>query len=314
MEELASLHPNGLFLRREALAFGYKDRHLAASLAAGVLVRVRHGAYVSAHTWAAATAEARFRLRGQAVCLSHGHTVALSHTSGAAALGLRLWDVDFRRVHVTRLDRGSARCHRDVVYHADSWTPDDVYSIDEMLTMSPVRSALGTAGLHGVEQGIVVLDSLIDMDLATMEILHSTYEKIQGWPNTARLQITVRMIEPGAQSVGESRLRFLCFACHLPKPVLQFRVSDEFGQLIGITDFAWPEHKCLGEFDGKVKYGRLLKPGEEPGDVVFREKIREDRLREATGFGMVRLVWSDLAQQSLTGSRIRRNLAGHRAA
>jgi hypothetical protein len=35
------------------------------------------------------------------------------------------------------------------------------------------------------------------------------------------------------------------------------------GNLIGITDFGWPRRGLVGEFDGKVKYGRLphLKPG-----------------------------------------------------
>jgi hypothetical protein len=308
MDDLAALHPNGLFLRREALMFGYRDRDLAAALAARVLVRVRHGAYISAATWVAASAEDRYRLRGQAVCLSHGHAVALSHTSGAAALGLRLWNVDFGRVHVTRLDGGPARHHRDVVYHADSWVPDDIYLVDEMLTMSPVRSGLGTAALHGVEQGLVVLDSLIDLDLAPIELLHSTYELIRGWPHTGRLQVTVRLVEPGAESVGESRSRFLCFAQHLPKPELQFKVYDDSGQLIGITDMAWPEYRTLGEFDGKIKYGRLLKPGDDVSEVVFREKVREDELREATGFGMVRLIWIDLPKQRATGARIRRML------
>ena len=49
---------------------------------------------------------------------------------------------------------------------------------------------------------------------------------------------------------------------HLPEPQLQFKVYDEVGNLIGITDFAWPEFGLLGEFDGKIKYGRLLKDGE----------------------------------------------------
>lgn len=310
MDELNMLHANGLFLRREALTFGYKDRDLRAALRAGVLVRMRHGAYVAGSTWVAASAEDRFRLRGQAVCLTHGHRVALSHTSGAAAVGLRLWDADFRRVHVTRLDGGPSRCHQDIVYHADTWTPDDVYDLDELLTMSPVRSGLGTAALHSVEQGVVVLDSLIDLDLATMELLYATYRRIEGWPHTGRLQVTVRLVEPGAQSVGESRTRFLGFAQHLPKPMLQFKVNDAFGRLIGVTDFAWPEHKTLGEFDGKMKYGRGLKPDEDPAEVVYREKLREDRLREATGFRMIRLTWRDLARQRETGERIRRYLSG----
>ena len=64
----------------------------------------------------------------------------------------------------------------------------------------------------------------------------------------------------------------------------------------------------IGEFDGRVKYGRLLKPGQDPGDVVFAEKRREDRLREATGCAIIRLVWSDYEQPALVRDRLARKL------
>jgi hypothetical protein len=66
------------------------------------------------------------------------------------------------------------------------------------------------------------------------------------------------------------------------------------GRLIGITDFAWPEYCHLGEFDGKRKYTRDLEADEDPGEVVFREKRREDDLRRE-GAGMSRLIWRDIA-------------------
>ncbi len=52
-----------------------------------------------------------------------------------------------------------------------------------------------------------------------------------------------------------------------------------------------------------MKYGRLLEPGQDPGEVVFAEKHREDELRELTGFGMVRLIWSDYDRPSVTAGR-----------
>ena len=63
--------------------------------------------------------------------------------------------------------------------------------------------------------------------------------------------------------------------------------------MIGTCDWAWPDHGVLGEFDGKVKYGRLLKPGQDVGQVVFAEKQREDLIRAVTDFRMVRIIWSD---------------------
>ena len=70
-------------------------------------------------------------------------------------------------------------------------------------------------------------------------------------------------------------------AVGVPAPEPQFEVFHPDGSLAGICDWCWLDHRLLGEFDGRVKYGRLLKPGQEPGDVVFQEKEREDLLRSS---------------------------------
>jgi hypothetical protein len=64
------------------------------------------------------------------------------------------------------------------------------------------------------------------------------------------------------------------------------------------------EFRTLGEFDGKIKYGRLLKPGEQPGDVVWREKLREDALRRL-GWEVVRWTWAELMNPALLDRRRR---------
>jgi len=70
------------------------------------------------------------------------------------------------------------------------------------------------------------------------------------------------------------------------------------------ADFGWPAQRTLGEFDGKVKYGRLLVPGQDPGDAVYDEKLREDELR-ALDWEMVRWRWVDLRDFAPTAARIR---------
>ena len=55
-----------------------------------------------------------------------------------------------------------------------------------------------------------------------------------------------------------------------------------------------------------IKYGRLLKPGQSVGEVVMDEKNREDRLREVTGWSMIRFTWSDLHVRGVTAERVRR--------
>ena len=53
------------------------------------------------------------------------------------------------------------------------------------------------------------------------------------------------------------------------------------------------EFRTLGEFDGKEKYGRYLKPGQTVADAVFAEKRRGDALRDL-GWQIVRWIWADL--------------------
>ena len=73
-------------------------------------------------------------------------------------------------------------------------------------------------------------------------------------------------------------------------------------------DFGWEEHRTVGEFDGLVKYGRLLKPGQTAGEVVHAEKYREDAVRDL-GWSMVRWGSPDLQRERLLADRIRRAFA-----
>ena len=107
------------------------------------------------------------------------------------------------------------------------------------------------------------------------------------------------------ESVGETRSLYLFWRQGLPRPELQFEVYDENGCLIAVLDFVWHRERVFGEFDGKVKYGRLLRKGEDPGDAVFREKKREDLVRSITGYGCGRVVWRDLSFPRETGDRFR---------
>jgi len=85
-------------------------------------------------------------------------------------------------------------------------------------------------------------------------------------------------------------------------------VHDESGRLVGRCDFGWVRFRTLGEFDGRVKYGRLLRQGEEAGDAVFREKVREDDLRDL-GNEVVRWVDADLRAPERLSERVLRAFA-----
>jgi hypothetical protein len=70
------------------------------------------------------------------------------------------------------------------------------------------------------------------------------------------------------------------------------------------TDFAWSKQRTVDEFDGKIKYGRLLEPGQDPGEVVYEETLSEDAIR-ADDWEVVRWTWVDLRDFTPTAARIR---------
>jgi hypothetical protein len=313
MEELAALHDDQVFLRREALEHGYDDIDLKHALRDQVLAKVRHGAYTLAGVWQAADAVERHRLKSHAVLRSHNVPLTLSHTSAAVEHGLRLHRPNLDQVHVTCLDRHIGRTTKDIVYHQGRCDDEELTTKNGVFLVKPVRAGLETALLGDAQQGLVVLDSVVDLGLGSVDEIHAGYEWFKGNPDSRPLQVVVRLVRKGANSVGESLSRHLMFRCGLPEPVLQFEVYDAYGNLIGRTDFAWPDHGLLGEFDGLSKYGRLRRPGESVEEAVVREKTREDLLREATGWLMIRLIWKELFDHATTAARIRAQLQRGRA-
>lgn len=307
MDELSHLHPHGVFLRREAVEAGYPDKALYAALGSGQLVRVRQGAYVDGATWNRADELGQHRLRAHAAGMVHAAPFAMSHQTGAALHGMRLWGVDLSRVHIARHVAAVGRKHRDVAYHLQS--TDGSAVVQGTPVLSAVASAVGAACTSSVEAGMVILDSAYDLGLCTPEDVMAEYESNRRRPGAARLQITLRLARPGSQSVGESRMRHLFWSQRIPRPELQYVVRDSSGAVVGISDFAWPEYGVLGEFDGRIKYDQLLRPGESSADAVVREKLREDRMREITGWRFIRFMWPDLYDPARTAERVRRALS-----
>lgn len=297
----------GFFTRAEALADGHDDRSIRRATRARLWHRIRHGVYTFEDLWLTADESRRHLITARAVMRRHGDRVALSHVSAAIAHGLAHYGQDLQTVHVTRIDGGAGRQEAGVWHHEGLLLDEDLVELDGVLVVKPARAALETALLVPQGPGLVTLDSVMRKLGGPDEVL-AGYELMQHWPGTLRLQVTVRLANGLAESVGESLARHLMHVHHLPMPTLQFEVRDASGNLVGTCDFAWEEHRLLGEFDGKVKYGRLLRPGEEPGDAVFREKVREDLLREASSCGMIRLIWADLFRGGATAARLRRML------
>ncbi|HJQ07451.1 MAG TPA: type IV toxin-antitoxin system AbiEi family antitoxin domain-containing protein [Nocardioides sp.] len=289
----------GYFLRREALGLGCDDKTLHRGVRSGALVRIRQGAYSPTPTWRAMDEQARFLARSLAAYELSRDEVHLSHTSALAAYGCPLWRVRFDRVHLTYRGSGTTRVEAGVTHHTPGTIEVGEYVERNGIGLaSPALATIGGLSLMGLESCLIAGDWMLHEKLTDAQTLWDLKTRLERHPKTRHLEVALRMLDGRSASPGESRARFLFWRMGVPCPDLQHDVVDENGLLIGTTDFAWPDHNTYGEFDGRLKYGRLLKSGQTAGDAVFAEKQREDAIRRATGGTVVRWTWDDLTADS----------------
>ncbi len=296
---------SGVFLRREAIACGYSDKMLATLRRQGVLHRVRQGAYCFADVWSTYTAQERHLCLARAVLRTTPGPVVLSHTTALLVHGIAVWGADLTRVHVTRLDKGAGRMEADVRHHVGSCSLEDITEVCGLPVVVAERAVIESGTILGLESAIVSADSALHLRLCDPTGLYRRFREMNCWSGSRKIHVMLGWMDGRAESVGETRGRFLFRRTGLPVPELQFEVYDEHGVLVAVTDFVWHEQRAFGEFDGKVKYTQFRRPGEEPGDVVFREKRREDLVRRLTGYGCGRMVWADLSRPQQTSAYFR---------
>ncbi|WGX99327.1 type IV toxin-antitoxin system AbiEi family antitoxin domain-containing protein [Nocardioides sp. L-11A] len=292
-------------LRADLVRLGHTDRSLAAAVRRGELDRPRRGAYVSAAEWAQLSSEQRYAVRARAVERQARTEVILSHTSAVPFHDGPLWGQQLEDVHVTRRDGLTGRKERGVRQHRGQLRDDDVVAVHDFQVSAPARTVLECATVASVESALVVANDFLHRGLVTPQELHERYDEVMAhWPQSLGTPVVLRLADPRIESVGESRTLYFLYRSSLPKPIPQFEIWDGL-ELVAKLDFALPEHGIWLEFDGRVKYERFLRPGESPADAVVREKLREDRVAELTGWRCLRLTWTDLADPARLAARIR---------
>ena len=283
---------------------------IASALATGTLRRIRVGTLVFRDTYDPLTPEAKHLVLAHAVIDKFAPgTVALSHHSAAIAHGLDVYDVDLGVVHLVRLDGGCGRRESGVVHHDVRPPDDDLVTVGGRLVVEPERAVWEVACSGSRRSALVVMDSALHHELLTKQDLSDPDGRFIRWPRSRVARLMGRLADGGAENPGETLYRFLCWENGLPAPETQVVVLGPDGRFIARTDLGWELYCHFGEFDGLRKYWRDLRPGEDASDVVVREKIREDAIRQLDR-GMSRATWIEVQPHASmeTAIRVRREL------
>src|SRR5215218_9922945 len=161
-----------------------------------------------------------------------------------------------------------------------------------------------------MSQAVAAGDRALALGLTRAE-LEAGLLVMERWPGVRAARRVVAFLDIRSESAGESMSRVRLMEEGLPRPELQQEIFGPDGRLVAPVDFGWEAHKTVGEFDGKIKYGRLLEPGQRIEDVIFDEKIREDAVREPRLAGRALDIARSLSARRPSGAgatRLRANL------
>ena len=292
--------------RSDLIAAGMTDDQLVRLVRAGVLTRIRYGAYVATEVWQQASAEDRHRMLCRAVLGRADPSTALTHVSSVVERGVPVWGFDLGVVHTTR--RAPDRAGRklgDWVPHRGVVGPDDVEEWGDVAISTAARSAFECTTIVGVEPALVVVNRLLHVKAMTVDEFAHQVEAHSRWPGSLTATIVLRLADPRLESVGEDRFLYLAYDQGLPRPEPQWEVQDERGRVVARLDFAWPDVGVFLEFDGRTKYRLYRREGETLEEFLMREKAREELICMLTGWTCIRISWAELARPERLAARIR---------
>ncbi|GAA4981496.1 hypothetical protein WHI96_01785 [Pseudonocardia tropica] len=240
-------------------------------------------------------------LRARAAAPGLSSEAVFGHVTAAVLLGLPVWAVPLDRLHVVRSRPTGARTRGDLVVRSGTLLSDEIVDGGGLRVTGPARTLVDLARSVPTEQALVVADGALQAgavaartgrprpDATTPGEIAAALTRATGTKGVGAARRTLALADPASESPGESRSRFRMHVAGVPAPVTQWPVPGTRFR----ADFAWPDLGLVGEFDGRTKYGRTLRPGADATEALWEEKRREDRIRR-TGLSVVRWTWQEI--------------------
>ncbi len=306
---IARRAPNrsAVITRSDALRDGWGSDEIQRLRRRSAWFSLRPGAYLDA-AMAAVSDERRLHVARIAATLPRAAGDAVvSHLSAAVLHGVALWRPVPERVQVTRVGPGGGQLRRRLHTHRATLDDDEIVELAGHRVTSIDRTLVDLARYLSFAEAVVAIDHALHAHLTMKPMLIRSLERAGPRPGIKKARRAVAFADPASESVGESRSRVIFSRAGLPDPTCQLVIRGSSETVVGRVDFAWQAYRTIGEFDGAAKYGRLLGPGQAPGDAVFREKLREDALRDL-GWTVVRWTWADLDRPDELVGRVARAL------
>ncbi len=215
-----------------------------------------------------------------------------------------IWPDQLTRVHLTREQPGGGKVRGYIHLHGLGFQPSDVTLVGLFMVTSLARTVFDLSCQLDLGRAVAIGDAALRMGL-TRDDLDDQISTSPLRHGIGKARRTAALLDERSESPQESRSRVLFHQHGIPRPEIQYVVLGRNEKFVARCDFGWPELKTVGEFDGRVKYGRVLRPDQDLEEVLFDEKVREDLVRDLD-LQMVRWISRDLEQPAELFARLNR--------
>ncbi|MGW6454222.1 hypothetical protein [Isoptericola sp. NPDC055063] len=278
------------------IARHHDPAELRRATAAREIERVRRGAYRASR---AGTDDPHAR--------AHDHLVAvhrqldaehvLSHESAALAWGVPLWETP-TTTHVLQRSGASSRSALDITRRRglpERWVERGGLPITDL-----ARTVVDCVTTMHPLGGLVVADWALGHGLDRDDAIGRLAGRRRG---VRRARLVLELAEARVDPPWETWLRYVALRAGLPRPQTQLQVDTHAGRFF--VDLAWPEHRVLAEFDGRIKYrDGAFGPAYDAEHALFDEKVREDAITEHLGARPLRFVARDARRPDQVARRL----------
>ncbi|GAA5123776.1 type IV toxin-antitoxin system AbiEi family antitoxin domain-containing protein [Haloechinothrix salitolerans] len=282
------------FTRADALAAGVSPATIRRRLQDGDWTTLRRGVYVPRAVLAAAdTPERRHTLDAAAVLLTLRHHDALvAGTSAARILGLDTLAPPPDDVVIATSDPAKGQRRRGYVLRYADVPPHHRTTKHGVALTSAARTVIDLARSLTLREGVVLADSALRQQLATLPELHTLARDCYTTPGICGAYRAIEHADPKSESVLESLSRVAMREQGLPEPRTQVVICDAYGP-IARADFFWERFGVVGEADGIGKYapdGRRTTAESSARRNVARNESSTPGTRSCDGAGGTRTV------------------------
>ena len=225
-----------LVVASEALAAGQLTRQVLRTS----YVKLHHNVYAPIDMTLTAADRAR------AAWLWSRREATVAGLSAAALLGAKWLPTD----QPAELARVRAAVAPGIVVHRGSIADDELCLIESIDTTTPARTAYDIGRRTCADDAVIRIDSLLNATRCAPAEVKALAARYPGARGNRLLRSTLDLVDGGAESPQETRLRLLLIRNGFPRPVTQIPVTDKHGRVIRRIDMGWPQHLVGIEYDG----------------------------------------------------------------